>query len=182
MAAILNGWMGYGTGFSSGSLVEPVDQNYARHPFSLEALDDGVARSGTGGTVGPASQGWGSLLFCAVFDAVQNGNMLFWMPLERPVPVATSGTLTTGRNAVRLLFPGLRNIAAGCSWPAGAVIGEAGHQRPVTAGVALQFSGGMFSVQAAVFGASVNMSAIPGAQPVAGSGLLWNNGGVISIA
>ena len=67
------------------------------------------------------------------------------------------------------------------TWPAGVVVAQAPDGRGLTAGVAIEVAGGQLSAQAPAFGTTVTMGGLPTAPP-SGSGLLWNNGGVISIA
>ena len=183
MSTTFIGWMGYGAGVTNNVLVEPADSAYSRHPLLLGDLNNGIIFNNCGGTVGPASTSWGSRNFAGVFDAVQGCNMLFWMPLERTVYVAASRTLTIATHSLRFLFPELRGgLGTTQTWPAGAVVAEVNGHLRATAGVMLQFVGGMFSASFPVLGSSITMANLPSNQPTAGSGQLWNNGGIIAVA
>ncbi len=187
MAIFFNGWIGYGTAVQAGVLTEPADQAYARRPFVLGDLDSGIVADVGGGTVGPASTAWGSLGFAGLFDAQAAGNLLLWFALRSPVTVKAGGTITSGGGGGvgghRFYFPDLQAYPLRSHlWPAGSVVASTSEGRLLTAGVALQASGGLLSAQTPVFGTGVVMASLPAAQPATGSGQLWNNGGIISIA
>ena len=183
MAIFFNGWIGYGSTAQADVLAEPADAAYVRRPFVLGDLDSGIVSDVGSGTVGPAGTAWGAIGFAGLFDAQSGGNLLLWFPLRVPVTVQAGGTITSSGGGNRFLFPDLQ---AGASrihvWPAGSKVASMADGRLLTAGVPLQVSGSVLAAQASVFGTSVMMSNLPGAQPAAGSGQLWNNGGIISIA
>ncbi len=183
MAIFFSGWIGYGTAMQGGSLVEPTDTGYARCPFVLGDLDSGIVSDVGSGTVGPAVAAWGSISFEALFDAQVGGNLLLWMPMRVPVPVGVGRTITSGTGRHRFFFPDLQSgVRSTFVWPAGAQVARTSEDRVLTAGVPLQFAGGHLAAQTATFGVAVTMASLPAAQPTSGTGLLWNNGGIISIA
>ena len=183
MAIFFNGWIGYGSAVQAGVLAEPADAAYARRPFVLGDLDNGIVADVGGGTVGPAGAAWGAIGFAALFDAQTGGNLLLWFPLPVPVAVQAGGTITSGGGGNRFRFPDLQGGSFRTHlWPAGTVVAGTPDGRLLTAGVSLQVSGGTLGAQASVFGTGVVMASLPAAQPTVGSGQLWNNGGIISIA
>ncbi len=183
MAIFFNGWIGYGSAVQAGVLAEPADTAYARRPFVLGDLDSGIVADVGSGTVGPAGAAWGPIGFAALFDAQTAGNLLLWFPLPVPVTVQAGGTITSGGGGNRFYFPDLQAAPSRTHlWPAGSVVASTSAGRLLTAGVSLQVSGGTLAAQAPVFGTGVVMASLPAAQPAVGSGQLWNNGGIISIA
>lgn len=183
MTAMFTGWMGYGTIVPGNVLMEPSDPGYVRHAFALGPPDGGMVVNAVGGTSGPATTGWGTLGHAGVFDAEQGGNLLFWMPLETPVTVPGGATITVAANSQRFAFPDLHPSGATARfWSAGSVIATVGTLRRATAGVALQFADGRLSALAPVLGSSVTMASLPSVAPTTGSGQLWNNGGIVTIA
>ncbi len=182
MAIFFNGWIGYGSAVQAGILTEPADPAYARRPFVLGDLDSGIVADVGSGTVGPAGTAWGPVGFAALFDAQTGGNLLLWFALPVPVTVQAGGTITSG-GGNRFHFPDLQAYPLRSQmWPAGSVVARTPDGRLLRAGVSLQASDGKLSAQAPVFGTGVVMASLPAAQPVTGSGQLWNNGGIISIA
>ena len=183
MAIFFNGWIGYGSAVQAGVLTEPADAAYVRRPFVLGDLDSGIVADVGSGTVGPAGAAWGPIGFAALFDAQTGGNLLLWFPLPVPINVQLGGTVTSGGGGNRFYFPDLKGGASGIRlWPAGSAVGGTPDGRVLTTGVALQVSSGVLAAQAPAFGSSVMMANLPAAQPAVGSGQLWNNGGVISVA
>ena len=178
-----NGWIGYGNAVQAGVLAEPADAAYARRQFMLGDLDSGIVADVGSGTVGPAGTAWGPIRFAALFDAQTAGNLLLWFPLPAPLNVQLGGTITSGAGGNRFYFPDLQGGTSRIHlWPAGSVVAGAPDGRVLTAGVSLQVSAGILAAQASVFGNGVVMANLPAALPAAGSGQLWNNGGVISVA
>lgn len=182
MHSFFSGWIGYGSAVVAGNLQEPADLSYARRPISFSSLENGTAYDINAGTVGPSTVAWGMLAFGGLFDAVSGGNLLVSFPLAVPVNLGVGSTLSTG--------PGT-NVITGChvgsgalavSLPAGCIVGQTADGRSYTANIALQVIGGVLSAQAASFGASVTMGVLPSQSPTGGSGQLWNNGGIISVA
>lgn len=182
MTTILNGWLGYGTSVQAGVLSEPTDSSYGRRSLALGDLNGGITSDVGAGTVGPAGTAWGTLGFIGIYDSQSSGNLLFWMPLPHPVVIVAGTTISTQGGSLNFLFTDLRTSASIRLWPAGAVIGITPDGRQVISGVALQFAGGSLSAQSQTFGPTIVMATLPQTQPTAGSGQLWNNGGVISIA
>lgn len=183
MAIFFNGWLGYGTAVQNGSLLEPTDSSYSRRPFVLGDIDSGIVSDVGSGTVGPAAVAWGSIGYAGIFDTNVSGNLLLWMPIQLPVLVTLGGTITSGSGGNRFFFPDLQGSHRSTYvWPAGASVARTFDGRFLTAGVALQVTGGQLAAQAQTFGTTVTMGTLPAAQPVSGTGLLWNNGGIISIA
>jgi hypothetical protein len=182
-AYFFRGWLGYGAGLASGTLSEPADTNYARRPVEFGRPDSGVVLDMNGGTVGPATSSWGSLTHVGIFDAPSAGNLLLWFPLASPAVVQAGGSYTAPAGSYRMSFPALQpGRLTLCSWPANTVVGSMTDGRPVSTGVAAQASEGTLSAQAISLGATVTMASLPSSQPASGSGQLWNNGGVISVA
>ena len=183
MAIFFNGWLGYGTAVVAGILGEPADPAYVRRPIVLGDLNSGIVGDVGSGTVGPASVAWGSIGFMALFDAQSSGNMLLWLPLRVPIVIQIGNTITTGNGGNSFNFSDLRGgVGMTRVWPTGSIVATTVDGRALTAGVPLQATGGLLSAQALAFGSTVTMAALPQAQPVLGSGQLWNNGGVISVA
>ena len=183
MAMFFNGWLGYGTSITAGLLAEPVDGSYARRPFILGSLDNGIVSDVGSGTVGPAATPWGMIGYTGIFDAPAGGNLLLWMALPVPIKVLVNQTITGGPMVNHFLFPDLRQASYNThTWPAGAPVAQAHDGRTLTAGVALQVINGQLSAQTQTFGVAVTMATLPTSQQTAGSGLLWNNGGVISVS
>ena len=183
MAIFFNGWLGYGTAIQAGVLAEPADPAYVRRPLVLGDVDSGLVADVGSGTVGPASLAWGSIGFAGLFDAQTGGNLVLWFPLRAPIAVQAGGTITSSGGGHRFYFPDLQASSARIHlWPAGSAVANTPDLRPVVAGVALQVVGATLGVQASVFGTNVMMANLPGAQPAFGSGQLWNNGGIISVA
>ena len=183
MAVFFNGWLGYGTAVNGGALAEPLDPAYVRRPVILGDMNSGVVGDVGGGTVGPATADWGMIGFMALFDAQISGNMLLWLPLPTPIAVRVGNTITTGNGGNSFRFGELQNGSfATRLWPAGSIVARTSDGRSLTAGLPLQATGGVLSAQALAFGSTVTMAALPQAQPTTGTGQLWNNGGVISVA
>ena len=183
MAIFFNGWIGYGNAVQAGVLAEPSDAAYTRRPFVLGDLDNGIVADVGSGTVGPAGVAWGPIGFAALFDAQTAGNLLLWFPLPVPVNVQLGGTVTSGGGGNRFYFPDLQGGSSRILlWPAGSVVARTADGRVLMAGVSLQVTNGVLAAQAPVFGNGVVMANLPAAQPAAGSGQLWNNGGIISVA
>lgn len=183
MAAFFNGWIGYGTAVAGGVLAEPADPAYARRPYVLGDMDNGIVRDVGSGTAGPATVGWGTIGYAGLFDAQTGGNLLLWMPLPAPCIVGVGNTITSDTGAFRYCFPGLQSPAQPVVvWPAGSLVAWTQHRRWLTAGVSLQVSAGVMSAQTLAFGATVTMANLPPTQASSGSGQLWNNGGIISVS
>ncbi len=182
MANFFSGWIGYGAAVQGGVLQEPADAAYARRPILFAPLQNGMTFDVNSGTVGPSSTAWGTLSIAGLFDAVSGGNLLVVFPLLLPVTVGISATYTTG--------PGT-NLVSGCGtsgglathlFPAGTMVGVTPDGRMLVANIPLQLSSGVLSAQSLTFGATVTMATLPSQSPSAGSGQLWNNGGIISVA
>lgn len=183
MTILFNGWMGYGTALQAGSLIEPADPSYLRRPFVLGAVDYGIVNDVSGGTVGPATVPWGSINFAAVFDAQVGGNLLLWCPLPVPLTIQAGGTITTGPGTTPLFFADLQSSQrANLVWPAGSAVARTFDGRVLTAGVALQVTGGQLAAETLSFGNNVTMAVLPTTQPASGTGQLWNNGGIIAVS
>ena len=91
-------------------------------------------------------------------------------------------TLTTSRQFSFLLSgaaTGSPNTAV--SWVAGAQIGVAAKGAAVTSCCNAQVHQGVLSALGGTQSLA-SLSALPSLQPATGSGLLWNNGGVICVA
>lgn len=183
MSIFFQGWLGYGSAVQAGILAEPTDTAYVRRPYVLGDMDSGMVTDVGSGTVGPAGSSWGTIGYAALFDAQAGGNLLLWLPLPQPIVVITGGTITSGTGATRLRFPDLqgghRNTFI---WPPGGVAAWTSDGRVLTAGVPLQVTRGQLGAQTTAFGTTVTMPTLPAAQPQAGSGQLWNNGGIISVS
>lgn len=183
MTVFLDGWLGYGAGLQADSLAEPADPDYARQPFRLGDIDSGIVCNVTSGTVGPAGVAWGSMTCAGVYDAASGGNLLFWFYLRHQADVQVGQTLTVPPGYYHLRFHDLQaGLQRVVSWPAGCVIGALADGRPLFSGVALQVSDGTLTAQVSRFGTNVSMASLPSVAGATGSGLLWNNGGVISVS
>ena len=178
-----NGWLGYGTSITAGVLAEPADSGYVRRPFVLGSLDSGIVSDVGSGTVGPAVVPWGMIGFMGMFDAQMGGNLLLWTNLATPIAVPANHTITSGTTASHFLFPDLREAPYNTHvWPIGASVARTHDGRILIAGVPLQATNGQLAAQTQAFGTMVTMASLPTTQQTAGSGLLWNNGGVISVS
>lgn len=179
MASFFTGWIGYGTLVSNGVLQEPADPAYARRPIQFSLLENRMAFDTGSGTVGPSSIAWGTLTLAGLFDAVSGGNLLVFFPLAVPITIGVGTTYTTG--------PG-SNVVSGNSlhgtqtFPSGTAIGATPDGRQMVSNLPLQVSNGVLMAQSLTFGATVSMSTLPSQAPAAGSGQLWNNGGIIAVA
>lgn len=183
MAMFFNGWLGYGTSVTAGVLAEPADTGYIRRPFILGQLDGGIASEVGGGTVGPAATPWGVIGFTGIFDAQVGGNLLLWTNLPTPITVLANHTITGGTTISHFLFPDLRGALYNTHvWPVGAPVAQTHDGRILISGVPLQTINGQLAAQTQTFGTAVTMASLPVTQQTAGSGLLWNNGGVISVS
>ena len=183
MAMFFNGWLGYGTSVTAGVLAEPTDSNYVRRPFALGNLNSGNVTDAGSGTVGPAMAPWGVIGFTGMFDAQVGGNLLLWTSLPMPITVLINQTITSGAMVSHFLFPDLTEAPYNTHvWPAGASIARTHDGRILIAGVPLQAVNGQLTAQNQAFGPTVSMASLPTTQQTAGSGLLWNNGGVISVS
>ena len=182
MATFFSGWIGYGAAVQGGVLQEPADVAYARRPIVFAPLQNGMTFDVNSGTVGPSSAAWGTLSFAGLFDAMSGGNLLVVFPLSLPVVIGAGATYTTG--------PGT-NLVSGCGtpadrathlFPAGTMVGVTPDGRMLVANIPLQLNNGVLSAQSSTFGSTVTMATLPSQSPGAGSGQLWNNGGVISVS
>ncbi len=182
MANFFSGWIGYGTAVQGGVLQEPADAAYARRPIVFAPLQNGMTFDVNSGTVGPSSAAWGTLNFAGLFDAVSGGNLLVVFPLPLPVTVGAGATYTTGPGTNLISGCGMPNGLATHLFPAGTLVGVTPDGRMLVANIPVQLSGGTLSAQSSTFGTTVTMSTLPSQSPSAGSGQLWNNGGIISIA
>lgn len=183
MATFFSGWIGYGSAVQAGVLAEPSDPAYLRRPYTLGDIDSGMVRDVGSGTVGPAGASWGAVGFAALFDAQTGGNLLLWFPLQVSITVGVGGTITGAGSANQFFFPDLQTGARATTvWPVGAPVGRTSEGRVLTAGVPLQAIAGQLSAQTTAFGTNVTMASLPAAQPQTGTGQLWNNGGIISVA
>jgi len=180
--SFFTGWIGYGTGVVAGVLQEPADPSYARRMIVFSGLENGVTFDVTAGTVGPSTTAWGTIAVAGLFDAASGGNLLVSFALPVPVAVGVGSTLSTSSRA---------NVITGCpggpgtlalSLPSGSTVGLSPDGRLYTANVALQILSGVLSAQAASFGGSVTMGVLPSQSPSSGTGQLWNNGGIVSVA
>ena len=183
MAMFFNGWIGYGTNLVAGMLAEPVDSGYMRCFLVMGMMDLFIFIYVGSGTVGPAVTAWGVIGYMGLFDAQVGGNLLLWAPLPLPIKILANGTITSGTNANRLRFPDLQ--AADLTthlWPVGAPVAWTADGRVLTAGVPLRITNMQLAAQRQVFSTAVTMAGLPTTQQTSGSGLLWNNGGVISVS
>ena len=182
MGSFFSGWIGYGAALIGGALQEPSDNAYSRRQIQFSSLENQVTFDVGGGTVGPAIVSWGLLTFGALFDAQSGGSMLLSFPLLRPVTIGAAMTYTTSAGANVLMGMGLSSGPGTQAFPAGTIVGSTPDGRNWTTGVAVQVSGGVLSSQALSFGANVTMASLPAQAPSSGTGQLWNNGGMISVA
>jgi len=182
MASFFSGWIGYGTGVLAGILQEPADGAYIRRPILFSPIENGTAFDIASGTVGPSSVAWGSFTYAGLFDAASGGNLLVFFPLLLPVSVGAGATYTTAPRGNLLSGRDLRNGSTTHGFPAGTAIGFTLDGRQMTANLSLQVSGGVLSAQSLSFGNTVTMGTLPSQPPAAGSGQLWNNGGIIAVA
>ena len=172
------GWAGFGQSVNNLVLMEPADRTYGRRPIFYGPLDANHAEDGSEGTIGPASIAWTSLDFVGLYDHAVLGNLLAVMPLERPVTVAPGTTYTTSRKFSFRLSEVGDGASLTWSWVAGSQIGSTSSGAPVIACCNVQLDRGVLSAISGV----ASLSALPSLEPAVGSGLLWNNGGVICIA
>ncbi len=182
MASFFSGWIGYGSTMQAGVLQEPADAAYARRPIQFSMLENGLTFDIGGGTVGPSSVAWGILTYAGLFDAMTIGNLLVFFPLMVPATINTGSTYTTGPGSNVMFGRDLRNALATQGFPAGTVIGITPDGRQMTANLPLQVNKGVLSAQTVTFGNTVTMSTLPSQASAAGSGQLWNNGGIIALS
>lgn len=179
MASFFSGWIGYGTLVSNGVLQEPADATYARRTILFSMLENRMAFDIGSGTVGPSSVAWGTLTFAGLFDAVSGGNLLVFFPLAVPITIGIGTTYTTGPGS-NVVSGG--NLHSTQTFPSGTAIGATPDGRQLVSNLPLQISNGVLMAQSLNFGATVSMSTLPSQAPAAGSGQLWNNGGIIAVA
>ncbi len=182
MGNFFSGWIGYGAGVQGSVLQEPSDAAYARRSIVFAPLQNGTTFDMNSGTVGPSSAAWGTLSFAGLFDAVSGGNLLVVFPLLVPVVIGAGATYTTGPGTNVLGGCGARDGVTMHLFPAGTTVGATPDGRILTANIPLQLSNGVLSAQSSTFGATVTMATLPSQSPNAGSGQLWNNGGIISVS
>ena len=182
MQSFFSGWIGYGLTINGSALVEPADAAYARRRIQFSALQNGTCFDTGSGTCGPSSNAWGTLAFAALFDAAAAGNLLLWWPLSLPAAIAAGSTYTTGLRANTLFFRSLKEGPDVASFPAGSTVGVTPDGRSIGTGIALQVVGGVLSANPTAFGATVVMPALPATASTAGSGQLWNDGGVVAVS
>ncbi len=179
--AFFVGWLGYGSSLQSLRLVEPSDPSYARRPILYGPLNGVDVVDESTGSIGPAGQPWVGLDYAGLFDAAMAGNQIAAIRLTRPVSISAGGTLTdSGRFGFTLAQMG-NGYTATSSWVAGSTLGWTIDGSAVVACSNLQLSGGSLAVIGNPTSA-MTLAGLPVVAPASGSGLLWNNGGVICIA
>ena len=182
LAPFFSGWLGFGSSLDGFVITEPSDPAYVRRAISYGPLDGQYVRDVSAGSIGPASSAWATLLVAGLFDAQSGGDLLAVIPLARPCNVGVGGTVTNAQQfGFRLSACGELSPATTLSWFAGSELGTTDAGFSVVACSSLQLSHGTLkAVSASSSGLSI--SSLPAAPPAAGSGQLWNNGGVICIA
>ena len=100
-----------------------------------------------------------------------------------PITVLANQTITSGTTVSQFLFPDLKEAPYNTHvWPSGTSVARTHDGRILIAGVPLQATNGQLGAQKQAFGNAVTMASLPTTQQTGGSGLLWNNGGVISVS
>ena len=167
-----SGWLGIGTALLANAVTEPADTAYVRRPIVFGPLFGNRAQDVGPGTIGPAVQDWGTLIVAGLAT---------WT-LAQPLRLAPGRTWTTGGQfAITLSGDPATSPLVQRSWVAGSQIGTTPHGAPVVARQNLQLAGGQLSFLGGG-GAVQSLGNLPNVSPPAGSGVLWNNGGVICIA
>ena len=181
-ASFFSGWVGFGSALTSATLVEPTETAYLRRTISYAPVDGATVRDISAGSIGPATIGWPELSLAGLFDAQRGGNLLAVIPITPPLNVLAGGTITTSQQfSFRLSASGEVSSLTAMTWLAGSELGRTSEGSGVTACSNLQLSRGVLSAVPAPQ-SSLALSSLPSVSPAAGSGQLWNNGGVICIA
>jgi len=176
-----SGWMGYATGYTDGVFVEPTDAAYRRRTIMFSQLSNGWTGSQTGGTVGPAVADWGLLTHAGLFDTESGGVPVICLPLATPVQVAAGSTFSESAGAYMLrLSPTVVDAHASAMWPPGAPIATTQYGAECLAGAVAQLAAGSISRMQFPLDSATKVSALPSAPT--GSGTLWSNGGILSVA
>ncbi len=181
-ASFFSGWIGFGSGLTSLTLTEPTDTGYVRRPITYAPIDGACVRDISAGSVGPATIAWTSLYLAGLFDAQADGNLLAVIPMAPPLTAGVGQTITTSQQfSFRISASSEISPLTTMTWLAGSELGKTSRGSVITACSNLQLSGGTLAaipIAQSIFSAS----SLPSVAPAAGSGQLWNNGGVICIA
>ena len=174
------GWIGYGFSFTAFQLIEPTDGSYLRRPIMYGPLEGCEAADISVGSIGPAGSTW-TISFVGLFNAVSGGNLLAVLPLYRPETISAGATLTDYRRFGFKLSGYASAASSTASWIAGAELGQTTDGLSVIACQNLQVLNGTLNA-IAPGPSSLSIGSLPAVSPTAGSGELWNNGGVICVA
>lgn len=173
MSNFFSGYLAKGSG--SGSFVEINYPGYARQPVTFGPMANG--QTGNVDQVAfTASAPWLPVTQDALFDA--NGNALLWWPTANTVTLGAGQSLNITPGAIRLFFAA---IASAPNTILQISVGSVPAIKPgglsVTALAALQVASGALSLA----GGGSSLTGLPTTLP-SSSGVLWNNGGLISIS
>jgi len=76
-----------------GTEISTTSTGYGRQSATFGAAADGSTSNTNVMTFGPALQSWGSVAAFALFDAVTNGNMLYYGTVSSPKTIDTDDKL-----------------------------------------------------------------------------------------
>lgn len=181
-APFFSGWIGFGTGGSGNPVMEPVDSAYVRRPILYGPLAGRTAPDISSGSVGPAMVAWPPLTTAGLFNQPSGGNLLAWWSLQRPVLIAIGATFTTANQFGLTLTTAPLSSDAPLVWWAGTLVGRTACGNPILAAQNLQVTSGVLSQLPSTAGGALSLTSLPTIAPASGSGVVWNNGGVICVA
>jgi hypothetical protein len=80
---------------SNGAFLELTASDYARQPFTPSVSTAGAMSNAAGITFGPNNAiAWGAITWCALYDAVTGGNLLWSGPLTAGPTVSVGDSVT----------------------------------------------------------------------------------------
>ena len=77
----------------AGGGTEVTGGSYARQTVTLSAASGGASSNSADITFPQATADWGTIGWCALFDAVSGGNMLMWTALDASKVINNGDTL-----------------------------------------------------------------------------------------
>jgi len=77
----------------AGGGTEVSGGSYARQTVTLSAASGGASSNSADITFPQATADWGTIGWCALFDAVSGGNMLMWTALDASKDINNGDTL-----------------------------------------------------------------------------------------
>jgi len=87
-----------------GSGTELSAGGYARQALTVDAPSDGATANTSAVTFGPATEDWGTVTHCAIYDAETNGNMLMHDALSTSRPIGDGDELEFAAGDLDVVF------------------------------------------------------------------------------